>query len=136
MKRLFTVVALLAMVAVSAFAENGSLHAKIPFNFFAAGKELPAGNYVLNIESQGNPVVTLQNTETGRNVTMMVMSRISEGSNADAKLVFDSVGDKKLLQSVWSGSQEAGYQVSTAKQNVKFAVQGAPHTQQVIALNK
>jgi hypothetical protein len=78
-------VAVCALAPMSAFAATGIIHVKVPFQFVAAGQNMPAGDY--NIEaSDSGAVLYLQS----RGATAMVESAtIASGGRATPALVFE-----------------------------------------------
>src|SRR3954470_20640790 len=93
------VLAAVALAANSAMAET----VKVPFNFTASGKVLPAGVYTIHHE-QNNSFVTLKHNGTSEMVTYIVGPGAGDPNDTRVALNFDRVGDAHLLQSIQYGS--------------------------------
>jgi hypothetical protein len=87
-------VAILAFVLVagisSAFAQTAF---KIPFDFQAAGKKLPKGDYTVALRGDGQ--VVLHQEATGKEVPVPVLKKLEQPKPpvGEPRLVFDEVGD-------------------------------------------
>jgi len=54
LSKMFTSSAILALSLVSGHAQSGeTVHIHVPFSFMAAGRELPAGDYIFEQSGQG-----------------------------------------------------------------------------------
>jgi hypothetical protein len=106
---------------VSAQAQfTQTLEVTIPFDFYAAGKLLPAGSY------QAAPIlsniVRLYNPAT-KDVASFTTMRIGPVSNEPtlAKLVFNKYGDDHFLAEMWWGHGTAGIQPVPTKLEIELA---------------
>src|SRR5437016_8073324 len=71
-----------------------SLEVTIPFEFYAAGKLLPAGNY--QAMTMLNNIVRLYNPTTRETAAFSTMS-VNKGLGNTPKLVFNKYGDDHFL---------------------------------------
>jgi hypothetical protein len=76
--------------------EEGAVIAKIPFEFVAAGKTLPAGTYTVSRVSSGSELLI-----SSRDSGVFVIPVVSDSTPVDSPLVtFDKVSDTYLLREV------------------------------------
>lgn len=66
---------------------------KVPFEFRAAGKKIPAGEYWFGFNQAGKLI--LRQTSTGKELELQVQEKLNppEQPAAEPRLVFDEVGD-------------------------------------------
>lgn len=93
--------AAVALVASSAMAEST---VKVPFNFTAGGKVLPAGYYTVSHDDTGS-FVTLSRKGTSDILTYVVGPGASDPNDRKVSLTFDKVGDANVLQSIRYGTE-------------------------------
>ncbi len=124
MKKVLLVVLLLGMLMTTAFGQSGILQVKIPFDFVAGGKMLPAGNYKFSVSDN---FVTLSDRETGRTVgRFMVITRLAaeDRTNSMARVSFDVKEGKHFIEAVWP-LQTDGYLVHTVQGQHSHEVVGS-----------
>ena len=97
---------------------------KVPFEFQAGGKKLPAGEYGMARNAEGQ--ITLRQESTGKEFQVPFTQRLAQPSPpvAEPRLVFDEVGNFEpsyteyftvyLLAEVWLPGEE-GFLVHTTK---------------------
>jgi len=122
-------VGLLVMLLAFIFGAGVSLTyaqatCKIPFNFQAGGKKLPAGDYTVMKAAEGR--LTLRQEATGKEFPVPFTERLARPQPAVAgpRLVFDEVGDFEpsyteyftvyILSEVWLEGED-GFRVHTTK---------------------
>lgn len=91
------VLGVLALAPIRA-QSNGFLRVQIPFSFIAAGKELPAGDYTIQQNSESG-IIIIHGVSEGRTVslpTMFVWSNRSEEPGAK----FTTVAGQKYLDRI------------------------------------
>jgi hypothetical protein len=79
------------------------ISAKIPYEFTAAGKLLPAGQYDF-IYDAGSRQVTIRGTEKGSGVMMPIITLLAGAIHTtpnDSHVVFDKIGSKYMLSEIW-----------------------------------
>jgi hypothetical protein len=66
---------------------------KVPFEFQAAGKKLPKGDYTVTLKAEGQ--VVLRQESTGKEVQIPVLKKLDQPTPpiSDYRLVFDEVGN-------------------------------------------
>jgi len=118
-------VAIMAFVLVAGISSAYAQAAfKIPFDFQAAGKKLPKGDYTVALREDGQ--VVLRQESTGKEIPVSVLKKLEQPKPpvAEPKLVFDEVGDFApsyteyltvyILSEVWLPGQ-AGLEVHVTK---------------------
>ena len=112
---LLSLVTLLAVPYV--FGQGVTVVAKIPFEFTAAGKVLPAGEYRFVAESGAAPV-RVSPVGKGDSVLVPIITRIGGAihtSHQDAHVVFDVVGNSHILSEIW-GRTDDGLLLASTKE--------------------
>ncbi len=113
MKRMIVMFGLLALLAVSAYAQEGLVNAKVPFEFVVSGKTLPAGNYVFKLSTDR---LTVQNKDTGTIAAAMVMTKIAATAESKAVgITFDVSNGKHFIEAVWPMAGGDGYLIHMVK---------------------
>ncbi len=127
MKRfsLWIAAALAVFIMTGPAAAFGRQAFKVPFKFKAAGKGLPAGEYL--VKSGGEGLLILTHAASGKEITVPYTGRPSAPAEHDAagpRLVFDEVGDfvpsyteyvtVYVLSEVWLSDKD-GYTVHVTK---------------------
>jgi len=126
MKRLavLPVVALAFIVAAGVSLTYAQTLFNVPFEFQAAGKKLPKGEYT--VVPKGDGLVILRQESTGKEVLIPVLRKLAQPSPAvtEPQLVFDEVGNFEpsyteyftvyILAEVWLPAQD-GLEVHLTK---------------------
>ena len=107
------------LTVVPVFGETlGSV--SIPFEFAVGKQAMPAGKYDFVRQTASDTTLTLRNIETGRDIRVHVITRLSHdvgSSKKGARVVFDSVGQKKYLSEFWPSDGDDGYLLQATRQN-------------------
>ena len=96
----------LAILLAAAFGSAQLQHkvsAKIPYEFTAAGKVLPAGQYDFFYDA-GSKQVTVKGTEKGSVVLVPIITLLAGAIHTtpnDSHIVFDRIGNKYSLSEIW-----------------------------------
>ncbi|MGA2598351.1 MAG: hypothetical protein ABSH09_15335 [Bryobacteraceae bacterium] len=94
LSKIFTTSAILALSLVSGHAQSGeTVHVRIPFSFIAAGRELPAGDYVFEQSGEGGSWLI---HGQGSSVGLLTSFGGSNASEATAAEFSVSAGHKYL----------------------------------------
>jgi len=94
---------LLAATFGLAQSQPQSVTAQIPFEFTAAGKIFPAGQYVLSYNSVQRYVI-VRGTDKGSDARVVLVTMLAAGmhsSPSDAHVVFDKIGNNRFLSELW-----------------------------------
>lgn len=109
---------------------------KIPFDFRAAGKKIPAGEYWFGFDQAGK--LLLRQMATGKELELQVLEKLSppEQPPAEPRLVFDEVGDFApsyteyftvyVLSEIWFTGQDGFLIHVTKSQHKEKTVNGTP----------
>lgn len=107
---------------------NQAAQFKIPFEFRAAGKKIPAGEYWFGFNQAGKLI--LRQTATGKELELQVLEKLAppEQPVAEPRLVFDEVGDFApsyteyftvyVLSEIWLSGQD-GFLIHVTKSQHK-----------------
>lgn len=113
MKRAILATGLLTLLVCSAYAQD-TMRAKIPFDFVAAGTTLPAGTYEFRPLNDFTNI-EIRNVDTQKVVLVPVITGLGTGEPGMAKVTFDRIGDKRILEAVLPGTGD-GYLLHATKE--------------------
>ena len=104
MKKYSKILATITILAGCGVAANAQTHdviiAKLPFQFVAGEKTLPAGTYKVSRLSD-NPTGPLLLTSDDNNTSVFVLPMASEGVSAETpRLTFEQVGEEHFLNTI------------------------------------
>lgn len=94
--------AVLAVATFAATSAHAATSVKVPFAFQAAGKNLPAGNYVVSKDAS-RQVVILRNEADGRSMTWVAGPGEPAATSRTVTLRFNEIGTNHELRSVQYG---------------------------------
>jgi hypothetical protein len=104
-----------AGLGATARAEEGTVVAKIPFEFVAAGKTLPAGTYTVSRGSSGSELLI-----SSRDNGVFVIPVVQDSTPVDAPLVsFDKVSGAYFLREV--NTPLGTFLINTHREETKLA---------------
>lgn len=106
-------VAVLVLAGTAASAED-VVSVDVPFAFFVAGKEMPAGRYEIRTRGDEKTALLVENTTSGRGAVAPVLERLADTGFAESKVVFDNVEGKRYLSEVHVPAED-GFLVGIAK---------------------
>jgi len=84
--------------AASAFAQDTSVKAHVPFDFTVSASTFSAGDYTFSQLSEG--LWTVRNDDTGRAIAAVANDFGSNQDKEEAKLVFKQIGSRYFLSEV------------------------------------
>ena len=111
-------------------AQNADMRATIPFDFHAADKLMPAGEY--QIREQG-PCITFNRLDD-RNAVQTVMTNSAgdmDGTRV-ASLVFNRYGSDYFLTTIWGPSSQDGRHVIPTSHEKELAKRGGRPAQETV----
>ena len=119
--------ATILLAVTFASAQSDLIRARIPFEFTAAGKVLPAGEYdfVYNPQSK---LVQVRGAAKEPSVLVNVVTTLAGAMHttpADSHLVFDKVGNNHFLSEIWMPGID-GIQLASTKQTHEHAIVNVP----------
>jgi len=108
-----TLVLFAALVASSVHAgSSGRVVFHVPFDFVAAGKTLPAGEYFIvrsTLDSQD--ILSLRRVDNNEGIYILTSTVRSNWAPKDSKLVFNRYEDQYFLAEFWNSGEESGRKV-------------------------
>lgn len=108
MKLRYVVVPAIMVMALSSSAWAAGLRVKIPFDFTVLGKQMPAGQYMIETETPSETAITIRNMDTGAAIPALTETRLAERPNGEALVVFDKADGVYYLSEVHPGVED-GY---------------------------
>jgi hypothetical protein len=104
LRKLSLLTAVLLVTAAGAYAQD-SLRAKIPFDFSASGKLLPAGEYELQRVSMpvGVRVLQLRKTDGGQSAFLIERYSVDTAQWREPELLFGCLDGKCSIQKIYAG---------------------------------
>ncbi len=136
MKKYSNILATITFLAGCGIAANAQTHdvviAKMPFQFVAGEKTLPAGTYKVSRLSD-NPTGPLLLTSDDNDISMFLLPMASEGISAEKpSLTFQQVGEQHFLNTIQTSLEtyyiavsHSGVTEAAAKSHNNGAVSGA-----------
>ena len=126
--RIAIAVSILTMVAATvAFGQSTSSPmlgaVNVQFKFMAGKKMMPAGKYEFVKQGITDNYLLLRGETTS--ARLRVVERLAETNTADkhgARVVFNTVGDSKILSEFWPAGNEDGYLLATTQESHKHEV--------------
>jgi hypothetical protein len=115
-KRLIAAMSLLVLTlgVVAGYAQRGRASVEIPFSFTAGGSELPAGTYRISTDPNNPGILRIRSEAGDKSALCTVMTRLSPSESAKAQVVFDKVGEKRVLSEVYLPGSD-GFQLAGTK---------------------
>jgi hypothetical protein len=106
----------------AAQAQDRSITADVPFDFYLGTNAMPHGAYRVEQMINGN-VVTLRTAEAVKSTTSWGI--VGNSENEQARLVFRCYGQSCFLSEVWPGSGRTGLAVPRGAREEELAKDGA-----------
>ena len=129
LKRLTMLSTLVMVSALSAYAQTGrQFTVTIPFNFYVAGKTLPAGQYMVGRSTEASPEgLVLRGTDGRAGVFVLTRGIQTEEVQQQSKLVFRRYGDQYFLGEVWISGRSSGRGLPSSRKERLIAQEVAKH---------
>jgi hypothetical protein len=129
MKTNMAIAVSLAILLIAGFgmAQTQTVRAQIPFEFAAAGKVFPAGEYAFNYDP-GRLFVSVQGTEKGSAALVPIVTMLAGAMHTtpkDAHVVFDKIGNKRYLSELWISGMD-GIDLLTTKEKHEHEIVNVP----------
>lgn len=104
------------VVSLPASAQiRATLKADIPFEFVAADKTLPAGEYTLQLGTPNPRVVEILSDNHSAQLFALASSADSGKTPDHTSLIFHKYGDRYFLAQIWTVGQRTGLQLPASK---------------------
>jgi hypothetical protein len=92
----------IASITLATSSARAASTVNVPFNFTAAGKTLPAGNYLVSHDSTGS-FVTLKTVDASQSLTWLLCPGQAQSTDRKIVLRFDDEANAHVLQSIQFG---------------------------------
>lgn len=115
-KRLLAGTGLLVLTfgVVAGYAQRPRASVQVPFSFTAGGSEMPAGSYRISTDPNNPTILRVRNEAGDKTALCTVITRLSASESAKAQVVFDKVGEKRVLSEVYLPGVD-GFQLAGTK---------------------
>lgn len=120
-KALTSLIAVLMLLSSIALAQGRPrLKADIPFDFSVGGKQMSAGEYVVQRAGSMNHVLQVQSTDLKSVSFVNVIGAVGPRYADKSKLVFRRYGNQYFLAQIWTAGEQEGVQLprSSAERRV------------------
>ena len=107
------------LVAGVGMAQTQLVRAQIPFEFKAAGKVFPAGEYSFNYDI-AKLFVSVQGTSKGSAALVPIITTLAGATHTtpkDAHVVFDKIGNDHYLSEIWISGTDGMDLLSTKEKH-------------------
>jgi hypothetical protein len=110
-------------VTTAAAQTSNLMRVHIPFAFLAGNQTLPAGDYMMKIDSGFNllDILPMQGTRTHRVLLQSQFVRRPKGANNGGLLTFAKYGERLVLRGIWTGGDREGRVLKTSKAEIELA---------------
>lgn len=115
-------IALAAVVAVH--AQDKTMTANVPFNFYMGSTLMPQGAYRVNEFAHG-AVVWMNSAQGDATKAVTTFNVDGEKQTEPARLVFRRYGENYFLAEIWSGDSSAGRALARSPREKELAKDGA-----------
>jgi antitoxin component of MazEF toxin-antitoxin module len=118
----------MTLTVMPVHAQNaGNLSVTIPFEFSAAGKTLPAGDYYLRRSLNGARVsMRIESKDGSLGIYLPTHVAQSAEIQPESKLVFTKYGSQLFLSQVWAAGRSAGEELNktSRERNLQSEIAG------------
>jgi hypothetical protein len=129
-------VALFLTAAVAYSQVANVLVGEIPFNFHVGRTVMPAGEYIVKINSSTSGSVIVQNKDRSTAVLVLTNPFIQGRKDAPSKLVFNRYGSEYFLSQVWNKYGTTGRELSKTKAELEMAKNARESNATEVAMGK
>ena len=78
-----------------------TLHFTVPFSFVAGSKNLPAGNYIFELNRENKTVILLSEDRSGKSITLLANNSDWARNPDKTYAIFQRYGAQYFLAEVW-----------------------------------
>lgn len=115
-KKLIMLSVLGVLTSVSAHAQAGTrFTVTIPFNFYVAGKTLPAGQYHVGRSTEDSEGLVLRGTDRRNGVFVLTRGIQTAEVQQQSRLVFRRYGDQYFLGEIWISARSTGRELPNSR---------------------
>ncbi len=135
--RVFAVLAVAVVgvaLALPLAAQTLVLTANVPFEFNLAGKAMPAGAYVFQMDA-GSPVLRVRNFDAHASVMSLgIQPPNAWRPTGDARITFNRYGDTYFLSTVVNGYTGVGFEAPISKSERELTRTAAVQKYEILAV--
>jgi hypothetical protein len=125
----------LVMFATTRVAQaQQSLVVNVPFDFVAANKALPAGEYAVKVSGAGHTLILIDRKDASASALMVTYVVSANEIQTDSKLVFNRYGDRYFLSQVWTAGNSCGSQLIKTDREKETALSAKIETEGQVTL--
>lgn len=106
------------VLLTSAFAQQTTVRASIPFAFTVGQQTLPAGDYLI---SMNGPAMLRVAHLGGPDAVGLMAAPINGVEKVSPRLIFHRYGEKYFLAQVWVGELNLGHQLTVSPTELRVA---------------
>jgi hypothetical protein len=122
---------LLAAASVQARSTlSNQMQVTVPFEFAVNGKTLPAGVYVIELNTERGTI--LLSTDGQQPIMLLAMGKESLAAPKRSKLVFHRYGTSFFLTEVWTGGSTTGRALAISDREKELASKNGPKQEIVV----
>ena len=89
------------LLLMATMASAQTVHFTVPFSFVAGSKNLPAGNYIFELNRENHSMIFRSEDPSGNNAVMLATSSVGAADPDKTYAVFKRYGAHYFLASVW-----------------------------------
>jgi hypothetical protein len=131
--RILTVVmAMMPLLAMAQMGDGTKLTAKVPFEFMAGNKAVPAGECAVLQAGRGGTQVMIRNASAKISQLELITSTADQKGRGVNALVFHKYGDRYFLTGVELESTHAMYTLPATKLEKELRAQNGPATEEIL----
>jgi len=124
---------ILLLVAASVQARNtlsNQMQVTVPFKFVVSGKTLPAGIYVIELNSERGTI--LLRSDGQQPIMVLAIGQELLAAPKHSQLVFHRYGTSFFLTEIWSQGNTAGRALATSDREKELASKNRPNQEIVV----
>ena len=118
-KQLFALLLGMLLATATAYAQNTTVKADVPFKFVVAGRTMPKGEYTIRRLDPTDHALSI--TGEGQKPSIFLTHSCLSLKSVKTKLVFDRYGDQYFLSEIWTEGNPAGYQLTKTRRELEMA---------------
>jgi hypothetical protein len=107
---------------------------KVPFEFVAGNKTLPAGEYAVKITGPTHVLVLVDRRNSTASPFLNTNDVVTTDIQPESKLVFNRYGDHYFLAQVWSAGNSRGRRLMKSSREKEIALTAKIETEGLVTL--
>jgi hypothetical protein len=131
-RMLMVAVMMFPLLATAQMGKDAKLVTRVPFEFMAQNKALPAGDYTVLSASAAGTVVSIHNWDTKTSLFSIVnLDKPQDGTRVNA-LIFHKYGDRYFLSGMELASTGQIYSLPEGKAEAELRAQNVPASEEIL----